>query len=98
MTKKTSTTTKRVRHTPQYRAEALSLAERIGVKAAAGQLGIHESQLYGWRQKAQQQANKSEAEQRYAEENARLKRQLVEKEEELAILKKAAAYFAKNQK
>jgi transposase len=31
-------------------------------------------------------------------DNARLKRQLAEQAEELAILKKAAAYFAKNQK
>ena len=99
MTKKTNATPeKRIRHTPQYRAEALALAERVGVKAAASQLGINESQLYTWRKKAEQQANKSEAEQRYAEENARLKRQLAEKDEELAILKKAAAYFAKDQK
>ena len=33
-----------------------------------------------------------------AVENARLKRQLAEQTEELAILKKAAAYFAKHQK
>jgi transposase len=31
-------------------------------------------------------------------ENARLKRQLAEREEELAILKKATAYFARNLK
>ncbi|AJD49606.1 Transposase [Isoalcanivorax pacificus W11-5] len=98
MTKQKATTRTRVRHTAQYRAEALGLAERVGIKSAAQQLGLHESQLYTWRKKAEQQANKSEAEQRYTEENARLKRQLAEKEEELAILKKAAAYFAKNQK
>jgi len=33
-----------------------------------------------------------------AEENARLKRQLAEQAEELAIVKKAAAYFARNLK
>jgi transposase len=98
MTKKKAPVQSRARHTPQYRLEALGLAERIGVKAAAEQLGLNESQLYTWRKKAEQQANKSQAEQKYAEENARLKRQLAEREEELAILKKAAAYFAKNQK
>ena len=33
-----------------------------------------------------------------AAENARLKREMAEQKEELAILKKAATYFAKNQK
>ncbi len=39
---------------------------------------------------------KGEAEARLLAENARLKRQLAEKAEELEILKKAAAYFAKS--
>ncbi|WP_420795638.1 IS3 family transposase [Isoalcanivorax pacificus] len=91
MTKQKATTRTRVRHTAQYRAEALGLAERVGIKSAAQQLGLHESQLYTWRKKAEQQANKSEAEQRYTEENARLKRQLAEKEEELAIPKKGGS-------
>ncbi|BBM00254.1 hypothetical protein GL2_03280 [Microbulbifer sp. GL-2] len=38
------------------------------------------------------------AERELATENARLKRQLAEQAEELAILKKAAAYFAKSLK
>ena len=40
----------------------------------------------------------SEAERQLAAENARLKRQLAEQAEELAIVKKAAAYFAKGLK
>jgi transposase len=42
--------------------------------------------------------NKSAAEEQLLVENARLKRQLAEQSEELAIIKKAAAYFAKSQK
>ena len=51
-----------------------------------------------WRRSATEQAQRSDAEQALAAENARLKRQVAEQTEELAILKKAAAYFAKNQK
>lgn len=88
----------RIRHTDEYKTEALKLAEKVGVGPAAEQLGLHESQLYTWRNKARQKESSSEAEQRLQVENARLKRQLAEREDELAILKKAAAYFAKNQK
>ena len=47
---------------------------------------------------ASQKQSQSAADQQLATENARLKRQLAEQAEELAILKKAAAYFAKNVK
>ncbi|GLY63381.1 transposase [Pectobacterium brasiliense] len=72
MTKPTSTSkTARKQYTPEFRDEALKLAEHIGVAAAAREL---------------------------AAENARLKRQLTERDEELAILQKAATYFAKRLK
>ena len=48
--------------------------------------------------KKQAKQEQGAVEQSLAVENARLKRQLAEQAEELAILKKAAAYFAKNQK
>lgn len=88
----------RVRHSAEYKAEALALADKIGVSAAARQLGRHESQLYSWRYKTLQDQNRSAADQQLAAENARLKRQVAEQAEELAILKKAAAYFAKSVK
>ena len=86
------------RHSQAYKDEALALAARIGVSKAAEQLGLHASQIYGWRSKQQQLRNSSERELSLAEENARLKRQLAEQAEELAIIKKATAYFAKHQK
>ena len=88
----------RKRHSLEYRTEALGLAERVGVRAAAQQLGLHDSQLYGWRARAQVQRNRSALEREQATEIARLKRQLAEQAEELAIVKKAAAYFAKSLK
>lgn len=88
----------RTRHSQAYKDEALALAERIGVSQAAKQLGLHASQLYGWRTQKQQTQSGSEREQSLADENARLKRLLAEQAEELAIVKKAAAYFAKSLK
>jgi len=59
---------------------------------------LYESQLYAWRTKQQQQLTASERENELAAENARLKRQLAERDEELAILQKVATYFAKRLK
>ncbi len=97
MTKTVSTSKKpRKQHSSEFRSEALKLAERIGVTAAARELSLYESQLYAWRSKLQQQMSSSERESELemSAENARLKRQLAEQAEELAILQKAATYFA----
>ncbi len=99
MTKSTTPGSKpRKQHTPEFRNEALKLAERIGVAAAARELSLYESQLYAWRSKQQQQMTSSERENGLAAENACLKRQLAERDEELAIPQKAATYFAKRLK
>jgi transposase len=99
MIKPASTSKKpRKQHTLEFRQEALKLAERIGVAAAARELNLYESQLYAWRSKQQQQLTSTERESELAAENARLKRQLAEQAEELAILQKAATYFAKRLK
>ena len=99
MTSKTETKkTIRKHYAPEFKEEALALAERIGVSKAAVELGVHDSQLYSWRSKARAKRDQSELEQSLAAENARLKRQLAEQAEELAIVKKAATYFAKSLK
>jgi transposase len=99
MTKNTTEPKKtRTQYSQNYKDDALTLAERVGFSKAATQLGILESQLYYWKNKLRQQQSSSEREQLLADENARLKRLLAEQAEELAIVKKAAAYFAKNQK
>ena len=89
---------KRQRHSDEFKSEALALADRIGASAAANELGIHASQIYGWRSKTVAAKSRSAVEQEQATEIARLKRQLHDQAEELAILKKASAYFARNQK
>lgn len=98
LSKKSTGRTQRKRHSDEYKLEALALADKVGIAAAAEQLGVHDSQLYGWRMKRRLEQGRSEQDRQLAEENVRLKRQLAEQAEELAILKKAAAYFAKNQR
>ena len=99
MTKPVSTTKKpRKQHTPEFRHEALKLAERIGVAAAARELSLYESQLYNWQSKQQNQHSSSEREQEMSAVIARLKCQLAEWDEELTILQKAATSFAKRLK
>ncbi len=97
MTKKT-VPQKNKKHTEEFKTETLKLAERIGVAAAAKNLGLRASQIYGWRTARKHNSTTGEREALLATENARLKRQLAQQAEELEILKKAATYFAKNQK
>jgi len=88
----------RKQHSQGFKDEALALASKVGVAQAARDLGLHDSQLYDWRQKSRRQLSQRDVEQAQATEIARLKRQMAEQAEELAILKKAATYFAKNLK
>lgn len=88
----------RTRYSEEFKADAVACAERLGVAAAARELGLHASQLYDWRRKRQAEGEQQANERALADENARLKRELADRDEELAILKKASAYFARNQK
>lgn len=99
MTKRTQSKKKaRTQHSQSFKDEALGLAEKVGVAQAAADLGLHDSQLYDWRQKASLRRTQSNVEQSQSTEIARLKRLLAEQAEELAIVKKAATYFAKSLK
>ncbi|MDA0155890.1 IS3 family transposase [Vibrio sp. Makdt] len=79
---------KRIIHSPEFKAETLKLAEKVGVATAARQLSLHESQIYGWRKATKKNSNISQREQELAVEIAKLKRQLAEQAEELEIGKK----------
>ena len=93
---KKSSSKARPRRSEEFKAEALKLAKEVGVAQAAKDLGVYESQIYQWRSKAAAEANRSERENELLVENARQKRELAQLREEVAILKKASAYFAKN--
>jgi transposase len=93
---------KRQSFTKEFKLEAVRLMER-GTKSAAEvarELGIRRNQLYKWQEQLSTRGRDdvfpghgrrpgSEA------EVARLKRELARLEEENAILKKAAVYFAR---
>lgn len=87
----------RRQHAPEFKYEAVALADQLGVPQAAEELGLNANQLYGWRRKLKAEQEKSQSERDKDAEIARLKRQLARKEEENAILKKAAAYFAQEE-
>lgn len=93
-----TTKTKRKFYSKEFKEEALKVASKVGFSQAARELSVAESQLYYWRTATLKKASTSDRESTLAIENARLKRQLGVQAEELDILKKAATYFAKNQK
>ncbi len=91
-------------YTDEFRVEAVRLAESIGGNKAAKRLGIPDSSLWNWLQLSRAGKLKvtdgmavpvkrslAEAE----AENARLRRELASTKLDLEIVKKAAAYFAK---
>ena len=98
MTRKTTKNkgSARVRRSEEFKSEALKLAETVGATVAARELGINTNQIYAWRAKQARSDSRSEHEDQLQAEIAKLKRELAQANEEVAILKKATAYFAKN--
>jgi transposase len=91
-------------YTDEFKLEAVKLGESIGGNQAAKRLGIPESSLWNWIRLSRAGKLKavvggavavkrsvSEVE----AENARLRRELASAKLDLEIVKKAAAYFAK---
>lgn len=92
-------TGKRRKHDPKFKERAVHLVKEMGnVAAAARELGIGYSLLQSWLKSAEMASAKGKGlalaiEERH--EMERLRKRLAEAEEELEIIKKAAAYFAK---
>ncbi len=91
-------------YTDEFKVEAVRLAESIGGNAAAMRLDIPESSLWNWIKLSR--AGKLSARGAGAvpvkgsvteleAENSRLRRELANAKLDLEIVKKAAAYFAK---
>ena len=92
------------RYNAEFKIEAVRLGESIGGNPAAKRLGIPESSLGNWMRLSR--AGKLKAADAAAvavkrsvseveAENARLRRELASTKLDLEIVKKAAAYFAK---
>ena len=79
------------------RAVRLSYGSERSVSAVAKSLGINANMLHRWRKQYTAEGNKTQmAEQ--DDELRQLRYRIAELEEENDILKKASAFFAKNQK
>ena len=63
------------RSSPEFKIEALGLAQQVGVAGAAKQLGLHGPLLYAWRETARYKASLSETEKELEIENAKPKLQ-----------------------
>ncbi len=75
----------------------MSYSSERSVRDVAESLGVDKSMLYQWRKRYTPDGDKSE--QAEQEEDIRaLQMRIAELEEENDILKKASAYFAKNQR
>ena len=92
------------RYTDEFKVEAIRLAESIGGNPAAKRLDVPESSLWNWvklsragklgaTQTGMAPVKRSATE--LEAENARLRRELANAKLDLEIVKKAAAYFAK---
>lgn len=88
----------RNKYTAQFKEQALERADRDGIPTVAKDLGLAESMLYTWRAKRRQTNQPFEEQKLQQAEMSRLKRENARLEEEVAFLKKAAAYFAKQPK
>ena len=84
----------------EFKIEAVRLAEQSGkpVIQLARELGIGKNQIYKWKQQLERHAQKAfpGKGRETDDETVLLKRELAVAKEEIEILKKAAAYFAKN--
>ena len=85
------------RYSKEFEAEAVSqvIDRGYSVREVAKRIGVSEYSLYRWVKRARRQDEQSSDSADLAAENARLKLELKRAQEERDILRKAAAYFAK---
>ena len=88
---------KKNRYTPEFKTQAISLVREAGRPASSvsQELGINVTTLYNWLSGTTDKTHKKSSNDAVLLENKRLKKALAQAELERDILKKAAAYFAK---
>lgn len=79
------------------RAVRMSYSSERPVTAVAESLGVTSNMIYRWRQKYTPDGEKTQLAQQQ-DDLSELRRKIADLEEENYILKKASAFFAKNQK
>ena len=86
----------RRRYTAEFKEQAVKrVLSGHAVAAVARELGVGDSLIHNWLARYRQQTGVGAVQAEQAAEIVRLKRLLAQREEEVAILKKAAAYFAR---
>lgn len=88
----------RTKYSPQFKDQTLERVAKDGVAKVAKDLGLSESLIYSWKARKNQCGDSLENQKLQEGELARLRRELHQLAQENAFLKKAAAYFAKDQK
>lgn len=94
----------RRQYTDEFKVEAVRLAESVGTQEASRRLGVPDTSIWNWVQLKRQgkavvahpaagSAKRSTAD--LEAENRRLKQELLNAKLDLEIVKKAAAYFAR---
>jgi transposase len=87
-------------YSKEFKIEAVRLAEKSDkpVTQVARELGVRQNQIYKWKKQLETHSSKAfpGKGREVDDETARLRRELAAAKEEIDILKKAAAYFAKN--
>lgn len=96
--KNTKQKNERRQFSDEFKDQVLARAEKDGVAQVATDLGIKESLIYYWRSKKRLGGTTLENQKMQQMELSRLRREKDRLEMEVAFLKKAAAYFAKESK
>ena len=92
---------KRKKHTEEFKRDAVRMMRNRGqrtVAQVADDLGVNANQLHRWAAKYEREAvaKRNDAGETLEEENRRLRKENERLRMEKAILKKAAAFFAKD--
>jgi transposase len=91
---------KRTRYTEEFKRDAIAQVTGRGhsVRDVSKRLGVSTKSLYDWMKQYSKPESVLQEEDNLTRENRRLKSELMRVTEERDILKKAAAYFAKESK
>lgn len=84
-------------YTPEFKEQAVDLANRIGLNRAAKELGVSRGSMQTWKSKQSQGEIKTEKQASVEEENRRLRKEVDELRKVNQILRKAAAFFSQDQ-
>ncbi len=87
-------------YSKEFKEEALRLSDEIGVKNAAGQLGIPYYTLADWRnnRRKKQQSAAGMSDEDVRRRNSELEKEIAELRQANEILKDALGFFAKDRK